>query len=194
MLDPKTNKPRMHGTTLSLENLLRSFLLPSPASADSPSLEIPQQPQQLPNCAMHNAGNDALMTLFALQMLLEPQDIVFPTMKKGRIGRPGGANVENPMVRINALRPIVTGSDSTAMNGNYFSGYATVPSLPVSGYQSPYDLSGEFGQMQVRRSSSRSPALQLGGGGGAGRGQNNLYSRKVSTVRTGDGRSNMRRG
>ena len=178
-------------------SLLRTSSAPSCCLLRPPRIpRLSRYPNSLNNyrIAQCTTGNDALMTLFALQMLLEPQDIVFPTMKKGRIGRPGGAVAENPMVRINALRPIVTGSDSTVMNGNHFSGYATVPSLPVSGYQSPYDLSGEFGQMQVRRSSSRSPALQLGGGGGAGRGQNNLYSRKVSTVRTGDGRSNMRRG
>ncbi|KAF6761336.1 hypothetical protein DFP72DRAFT_1062334 [Ephemerocybe angulata] len=106
MMDPKTEKPRVTGTTLSLENLLISFTLPPlslpnghhrrhsrnlNASDDSspernattpsghpgggggtPSVTVQTVPIVLPQCKLHNAGNDAFMTLFAFQQLMEP--------------------------------------------------------------------------------------------------------------------------
>ncbi|KAF5332612.1 hypothetical protein D9611_005282 [Ephemerocybe angulata] len=104
MMDPKTEKPRVTGTTLSLENLLISFTLPplslpnghhrrhsrnlnasdhsSPerdAATPSghpggvtPSVTVQPVPIVLPQCKLHNAGNDAFMTLFAFQQLMEP--------------------------------------------------------------------------------------------------------------------------
>ena len=52
MLDPKTGKPRLPGTTLSLENMLLTLPLPD----NTP----------LPECMMHNAGNDAVYTMWAM--------------------------------------------------------------------------------------------------------------------------------
>ena len=55
-LDPyNPHLPRQPGSTLSLTNLLRTVGI---------------EPEH--TCKMHNAGNDAFMTLTALQVLLEP--------------------------------------------------------------------------------------------------------------------------
>ena len=116
MPDPNTGKTRDQGTTLSLENLLLSFTIPMlRASSPAPSLpaagteeqtqtstppdgpaqiqtqqqQIAQLPIVLPQCTMHNAGNDAMLCLFALQKLLDPAGTRVPSVKKGRVGRPG---------------------------------------------------------------------------------------------------------
>ncbi|KAF6753310.1 hypothetical protein DFP72DRAFT_1069683 [Ephemerocybe angulata] len=105
MMDPKTEKPRVTGTTLSLENLLISFTLPplslpnghhrrhsrnlnasdrllpraqrddaerAPRRRRYPKRNCATVPIVLPQCKLHNAGNDAFMTLFAFQQLMEP--------------------------------------------------------------------------------------------------------------------------
>ncbi|KAF4579597.1 hypothetical protein EYR40_000222 [Pleurotus pulmonarius] len=46
-----------------------------------------------PGCVLNNSGNDAFMCLVALQMLLEPENLVPPSVKVGRIGRPGGPGI-----------------------------------------------------------------------------------------------------
>ncbi|KAF9458856.1 hypothetical protein BDZ94DRAFT_1200459, partial [Collybia nuda] len=72
MSDPKApSKPRAHGTTLSLENLLRSLTTPMPEGTGGGGGGNSPVPMPLPNVALHNAGNDAFMCLFALQALLE---------------------------------------------------------------------------------------------------------------------------
>jgi hypothetical protein len=53
----QNGKPRPHGSTLSLSKVIQSF-----------GLSIP--------CTMHNAGNDAFMCLWVLQMLLDGADKV----------------------------------------------------------------------------------------------------------------------
>ena len=96
MPDPNTGKTRDQGIMLSLENLLLSFTIPMlRASSPAPSLpaagteeqtqtstppdgpaqiqtqqqqqQIAQLPIVLPQCTMHNAGNDAMLCLLALQ-------------------------------------------------------------------------------------------------------------------------------
>jgi len=177
MLDPKTNKSRAHGSTLSLENMLRSFTIPpltpptpsttvtpdSPPLSGSPtSLPAPQAPLILPNITMHNAGNDAFMCLFGLQMLLDPAHTQAPTVKKGRIGRPG---LMSPMQPMMAQSPSMT--MSMGMQGSpAFPGYAPIPVAASYGMQivsSPYDLAGEFGQMKMERSQSKSPKPLVSG-------------------------------
>jgi len=54
MLDPKTGAPRLTSSSLSLENLVRSFGI-----------------RQLDGAPAHNSGNDAFKCLFSLQMMLE---------------------------------------------------------------------------------------------------------------------------
>ena len=77
MLDPSGN-PRQSGSTLSLTNFIASL------GVD-------------PRCVMHNAGNDALLSLLGLQMLLEPGETKVPTARSLSLGgavalgaRPGG--------------------------------------------------------------------------------------------------------
>ncbi|TFK56810.1 hypothetical protein OE88DRAFT_1650283 [Heliocybe sulcata] len=62
MIDMKTAQPRRQGSTLSLGNLLAS-------------LKVDVQ------CTLHNSGNDAMMCLFALQKLLDPEHTKVPSMR-----------------------------------------------------------------------------------------------------------------
>ncbi|KAJ7076016.1 hypothetical protein B0H15DRAFT_925289 [Mycena belliarum] len=81
MIDPHTSspgnpKPRAHGSTLSLENLLRSLPAPPDAPPTPPQMPLPgvfpQTGALVHGVALHNAGNDAFLSLYALQLLLEP--------------------------------------------------------------------------------------------------------------------------
>ena len=75
MTDPKTNKPRAQGTTLSLENVIRTL-----------PVDVP--------CQYHNSGNDAFMCLFALQKLLDPDHTEAPVPKKAHNPRFGPAHAQ----------------------------------------------------------------------------------------------------
>ncbi|KAJ3517400.1 hypothetical protein NLJ89_g530 [Agrocybe chaxingu] len=54
-----------------------------------------QHPVVLPQCTVHNAGNTAVLCLFALQKLLEPAGTAVPSIKRGRLSSSGfaGQNV-----------------------------------------------------------------------------------------------------
>ncbi|KDQ32711.1 hypothetical protein PLEOSDRAFT_1110239 [Pleurotus ostreatus PC15] len=122
MSDPATGRPRAEGSTLSLENLLHSLAIPLPATPSIPAVtgklspkrsspvESPSGAPNLsnghsspippvmrplipPGCVLNNSGNDAFMCLVALQMLLEPEGLAPPSVKTGRIGRPGGPGI-----------------------------------------------------------------------------------------------------
>ncbi|KAJ6589139.1 hypothetical protein B0H19DRAFT_231713 [Mycena capillaripes] len=95
MIDPHTStpgnpKPRNHGSTLSLENLLRSLPSPSDPHSHNPALQtqvlvpgqFPQPGAMVPGVVMHNSGNDAFMCLYALQLLLEPEGMEAPVIQK----------------------------------------------------------------------------------------------------------------
>ncbi|KAF9011435.1 hypothetical protein BDQ17DRAFT_882319 [Cyathus striatus] len=154
MLDPKMDRPRAQGSTLSLENLLLSFTKAPVSGSSSPaSVQVP--PIVLPQCVMHNAGNDAFMCLFALQMLLEPEKMQVPAIKKTRGVRHGVI----PMpIMIKGRSPMMAASVSSPgmllprKTGN------TSPSSPsfLARPSSTYDLASEFGQMNmsIPRSSS----------------------------------------
>ena len=166
MPDPNTGKARNQGTMLSLGNLLLSFTIPMlRASSPAPSLpaagteeqtqtstppdgpaqtqtqqqqqQIAQLPIVLPQCTMHNAGNDAMLCLFALQKLLDPAGTRVPSVKKGRVGRPGAGQQQqqqqqqqlgntagvyvngmgmNAMVAMNGMVPM-NGMNGMTMNG-----------------------------------------------------------------------------
>ncbi|KAG6883997.1 hypothetical protein C0993_002222, partial [Termitomyces sp. T159_Od127] len=134
MLDPRTNQPRAHGSTLSLENALRS---------------LPAAPHHHP-VTMHNAGNDAYMALYLLQALLDPA--TQPPAPKAKVkGRPGvsgrGAGGVIPMMVPSPLvipRPL---SMSILMDSNNPTS-TPVQRTPVVGC---YDLAQEFGAMRVER-------------------------------------------
>lgn len=171
MVDPKTNQQRQSGTTLSLENLLRSFAM----STQSDSIV-------LPNVQFHNSGNDAFMCLFALQMLLDPRGVKVPTPK--RHSHNFGMNVSNMGMGMNTM-PMTMMAPQAA-----WSGYSTVGGLLTPSISSPvqrnsvYDLSSEFGQMRMasgegsKRSASRSPGPKLVPGSAS--------SRRLSGFRFGD--------
>jgi hypothetical protein len=177
MLDPKTNKARIHGSTLSLDNMLRSFTTspltsPPPSSTTTPdsSAPTPPAPIVLPNVTMHNSGNDAFMCLFGLQMLLDSAHTQAPTVKKGLIGRrsliaPQQMLAPSPSMNMNM-------NISKGMHGSpAFPGYVPIPVVASYGMQvvsSPYDLADEFGQMKMERSQSRSPKPPVNGHGAAG--------------------------
>ncbi|KAJ6602523.1 hypothetical protein DFH09DRAFT_1125033 [Mycena vulgaris] len=180
MIDPHTSapgnpKPRSHGSTLSLDNLLRSLPSSSDPQPQNPILQtqvlvpgqFPQPGAMVPGVVMHNAGNDAFMCLYALQLLLEPVGTQAPVLAPK-----GGA------------RPLSVGA----------SGMAAMPRMSPSG------LVGELAQMQMYvRQNSRSPGAMLptpmqspkhgNGNGTMGKG-----SRRLGAVHSGDGWSNMRRG
>ena len=133
MLDSKTGQPRAQGSTLSLDNLLRSL-----------NTDIP--------CARHNAGNDAFLSLVALQLLLEPENTKLPTVKQ-RIGRPGtltsrqnSAGAVSAVSGVPMMAPLPLCSPPLTFP---LPGYAQIPPAGAN-----FDTTGEFGQMP------RSPAAQ----------------------------------
>lgn len=65
MLD-QNGKPRPHGSTLSLGKLIQSFGYTLP-------------------CTLHNAGNDAFMCLWALQMLFDGPEKVKAPVPRGAV-------------------------------------------------------------------------------------------------------------
>lgn len=73
MNDVKTGQARASGSTLSLESVLRSIGL----SEHAP---------------LHNAGNDAYLTMLALQLLLDPKNTTIPPL----ISRRKGSIVQSP--------------------------------------------------------------------------------------------------
>ncbi|GAW09287.1 hypothetical protein LENED_011434 [Lentinula edodes] len=168
MVDPKTNQQRQSGTTLSLENLLRSFAM----TTQSDSIV-------LPNITFHNSGNDAFMCLFALQMLLDPRGVKVPTPKRNSSNF--GMNFS---MGVNTM-PMTMMAPQAAWGG-----YSTVGGLLTPNISSPvlrnsvYDLSSEFGQMRMasgegsKRSASRSPGPKVVPGSGS--------SRRLSGFRFGD--------
>eukprot|EP00914_Ancora_sagittata_P015302 GHVO01030161.1.p1 GENE.GHVO01030161.1~~GHVO01030161.1.p1 ORF type:complete len:251 (+),score=16.81 GHVO01030161.1:613-1365(+) len=147
MIDPKTSKERQAGSTLSLENLLRSFA----AGSQKDSIV-------LPNIKYHNAGNDAFMCLFALQMLIGPKGVRVPTPKRTNYVRSGVATVPNALM-VPDLRIPMT----------FNAGYATFGGLPTPNGLTPgnrssvYDLASEFGQMRMGIDSSGSKLPGKGG-------------------------------
>ncbi|KAK7049261.1 hypothetical protein VNI00_005862 [Paramarasmius palmivorus] len=145
---------RQSGSTLSLENLLRTFALtPSPDGRTAPMI--------LPNVTMHNAGNDAFMCLFALQFLLDPNGTTPPTPKRIVSNRMAGP----PLMQMHMTMP-----PPYMVPQVFHSGLAiatptgSLPS-PMTPTRAGYDLAGEFGQMRVKNR-SRSPGNRLTPEGG----------------------------
>ncbi|KAJ7714058.1 hypothetical protein B0H16DRAFT_530991 [Mycena metata] len=211
---PGNPKARTHGSMLSLENVLRSLPAPaaSPSGSGSGSpglgktppmqIQIPIPPQQLlqaptvhgvfpqqgalvPGVTLHNAGNDAFLGLYALQLLLEPTGTQAPVPLTANMRGGGGG-----------ARPV----SGYGMNGAPFVGGS---SMFMPGYGDR--LSGDFAQMQLgvqpppfvrQTSGSRSPGPEkaarpvsmlrspskgdvvggaIGGGGGGGHGSGNPW-------------------
>ena len=155
MIDPKTEKSRLSGSSLSFENFLLSLTIPltpnSPNADRQPLSPLPQpmSPVVLPQCTLHNAGNNALMCLFALQKLLEPTGTSVPSIK-ARSPKPGigGPLMINGAATIGGSLRINSGSPSPNM---HYPGFAFAAPLANSMPRMPsaYDLASEFGQMQI---------------------------------------------
>ncbi|PPQ66345.1 hypothetical protein CVT24_007182 [Panaeolus cyanescens] len=149
MLDPKGEKQRAAGSSLSFENLLYSLSRPPPSlnSADAEK----QPPLVLPQCTTHNSGNDAFMCLFALQKLLDYTGTAVPTIKKNKSGfRTGLATpmltpIGMPMINIASAGPFpYMGHPFATMPMS-----SSLPTMPLQRPSSSYDLASEFGQMQM---------------------------------------------
>ncbi|KAK2462867.1 hypothetical protein APHAL10511_005065 [Amanita phalloides] len=152
MVDPRTNKPRSPGSTLSLENLLRSVNTVTPSDGSDEKHRSPS-PSHLPNCILHNAGNDALMCLVALQILLDPTGTQIPSPKKIKSPRAtmfAPSPVGTPPIPLTpdcmaGFPPMILGSGlaMAVVNGH------GPPNGAVKSRSSAYDLAAEFGQMQL---------------------------------------------
>ena len=143
-LDPKGDKPRSPNSNLSLEHLLYTFtipLSPNPTPTGSDPIPPKQLPIVLPNCTLHNAGNDALMCLFAFQKLLDPTTQTVPTVKKPAKASPMPLHM--PLATMQKPVPF------------FVPPLAAFPTrLSVGNMQqrpaSSYDLSLEFGQISMK--------------------------------------------
>ncbi|KAJ7730910.1 hypothetical protein DFH07DRAFT_969029 [Mycena maculata] len=181
MIDPHTSTPgnpksRIHGSTLSLDNLLRSLPAPCDPQPQNPIIQtqvlvpgqFPQIGAMVPGVVMHNSGNDAFMCLYALQLLLQPEGTQAPVIAPKKAARPVS--------------------------------FVGMPGSGTMSRLSPSGLVGDFGQMQMQvRQHSRSPGPMLPTPGhspkhGNGNGTMGRSSRRLSAMPSGDGWSNVRRG
>lgn len=151
-----------------------------PGTPNGHSSPIPpvMRPIIPPGCVLNNSGNDAFMCLVALQMLLEPENLVPPSIKVGRIGRPGGPGIApaafmampmtiTPMSFVTPQMVFPTYSDVRPHSATPTMQMST--SLPFARTASQYfappgsPLVNELGQMRLglgndaSRDSSRSP-------------------------------------
>lgn len=183
MQDPSGN-PRQQSSTLSLTNFIASL-----------GIE--------PRCVRHNAGNDAMMTLLAFQMLCEPGETKIPTprsvagqgvnMGMGRTGNRSPAALPG-------LSILPSPGLSTPMLPSPMSMYgmfgASPGYSPISGGLSPFPTSGrtpdgyfEHEASSVRGRSSGQLAVH-----DRTAGTRSLNSRKITTLppETGDGFGSLR--
>ncbi|KAF8902198.1 hypothetical protein CPB84DRAFT_1776131 [Gymnopilus junonius] len=168
MQDPKGDRPRAAGSALSFENLLFSLTLPPTPGSPSGSGErssstqkrrssaSPQPPPLvLPQCTLHNSGNDAFMCLFALQKLLEPKGTVVPSLSNARKARTistpsrfhgllpgvagGGVVAGGPIMTGVPFPPVMMPMRNLNMNGNASPNmhYATAGFAPVATRPTP---------------------------------------------------------
>lgn len=167
MQDPRTGQLRASGSTLSLGSLLSSL-----------KVDVP--------CVMHNSGNDAFMSLFALQKLLDPENTPVPNIKErnknmGFMGM-GIAPSASPGL------PLYPSPSMPMMTGPAYTGYSIAAPIPVSinrtfpgpggasytnGFLAPAD---EFGQTR------RSPNLTQ---------RSSSADRRLDVSQTGEGRKSI---
>lgn len=126
MQDMKTGKPRKPGSTLSLGNLLAS-------------MKVNVQ------CALHNSGNDAMMCLFALQKLFDPENTKVPMVQARQPPVPmpntyGVSPSPTMMVPSVSLQPWVN------YGGSSPSGSSPSPSEWRRSTASNHNLSGDEGR------------------------------------------------
>ncbi len=149
MQDPKCDRPRISGSTLSFENLLYSLTLPGTLGSDKMKRAVQTPPLVLPHCMLHNAGNDAFMCLFALQKLLDPIETLAPSVRKLKPST--SISMISPMSNSATAMPMskVTTS-SVPYPGTPFPAMQSITTLSKTPRPSTaYDLASEFGQMQL---------------------------------------------
>ncbi|KXN84982.1 hypothetical protein AN958_11827 [Leucoagaricus sp. SymC.cos] len=221
---PHTSSPNNSSSGGSNRSPLPSPLNPNLPQISSSSSPLPP-PVAIPQCALANSGNEAFMTLFALQMLLDPLKTRVPTTKKGKLGnQPQGQALS--MANMNTMHAMNMGMIGAmgmgmgmpmqgmqlpmSMSMYGMPGIPMMPGVPgippmvaVNGgmehmpppasprlaptltnknsslkadangkvlrMSSAYDLSGEFGQMSMKRTNSSGPTL-MSANGGSGQG------------------------
>jgi hypothetical protein len=125
MIDPATGEARQAHCTLSLVNLVQSLRL-------KPDIQWQS----------HNAGNDAYMTLFAMQKLLSP-DTTTPTVTKPRAAATGPPGMAGQAAAMHAMPlaftgylavvPSNAGQGSLTPTGTYFDARMTPPQPRLPG-------------------------------------------------------------
>ncbi|KAF9476941.1 hypothetical protein BDN70DRAFT_934643 [Pholiota conissans] len=145
--DPKSDKARLSGSSLSFENFLFSLTLPLPLNTSGKE-KAPAPPLILPQCTLHNSGNDAFLCLLALQKLLEPTGTAAPSVRKLR---PMGSMPNPAMLNMAATIPMINFPVSSPMLYPVSASGSLTPAStpPMSRPATVYDLASEFGQMQL---------------------------------------------
>ncbi|KAG2022456.1 hypothetical protein CC2G_000204 [Coprinopsis cinerea AmutBmut pab1-1] len=167
-----------------------------------------QVPIVLPQCTLHNAGNDAFMTLYALQKLMEPGTTRVPTAQKvhynrgmgmgmvggagwavqmGMGGMPGMGGMGMPMSPHGMVPALMVPSPSmNSFGGGVPFPYGSMPNMSGNGFGGGTGQSQSLGVKHLggreRARSSYTLADEFGamslGAGGSGAGR----ERKVSGV------------
>ncbi|KAL0952173.1 hypothetical protein HGRIS_008786 [Hohenbuehelia grisea] len=194
MLDPKTGAARAPNTSLSLENLVRSI----PFRSTSPSSSMPPLSLQAANasssllpigCTMHNAGNDAYMTLVGLQALAVPNSITAPPRVKttGPIGsRPHHSMAIGALGHIHIPIPRLSVSPFTGMPSPGSTPPRVSPRTTPAAVQHSHSHTGAgAGYLDVAPSTAARPQTSPMGGG--------TRSATLPPMHSGDG-ARMRRG
>jgi hypothetical protein len=142
MVDPQTGKTRAPKTMLSLAAVFRSF-----------GIDV--------QCAFHNSGNDAFLTLLALQLLLDKDNTQVPSLR--------GRSIQGS--RSSAIRPVPTQ-------------IPMMPAFPMAAQLSPNPmatslsmnayLDADFGV--ARRTPGHSQSTPRRGRGGASKNTMNRHS------------------
>ncbi|KAF8195128.1 hypothetical protein BJ912DRAFT_165492 [Pholiota molesta] len=152
MQDPKSDKPRVSGSSLSFENLLYSLTLPVPLNTSGTEKPQAASPLILPQCTLHNSGNDAFLCLFALQKLLAPTGTATPTVRKlkanGTMLSPGKLSMapSMPVLAFPGGSPMLYSVGTMPSTPPIMTPPMSTP--PMSRPSTVYDLASEFGQMQ----------------------------------------------
>jgi hypothetical protein len=200
MIDPHTStpgnpKPRGQGSTLSLENLLRSLASPSDPHSHNPALQtqvlvpgqFPQPGAMVPGVVMHNSGNDAFMCLYALQLLLQPDGTQAPVIQK-KI-RPAFTQMSNSMnaMSLNGGQRL----SPSGMVGDFAQLYTHIGQGPAS------PGLGKSAMLGVPQSPGRHAHTYNGNGNGYHGNGNGTLGRNAgrqSALPPGDGWTSVRRG
>ena len=174
--DSKTERPRTSSSTLNLEGLLRSLQHPqfyhtsvsknSSSSGNSPpSSTGPRSSPPFVIPQLTNSGNEAFMTLFALQMLLDPVGVRSPAIEKGTSGSQAQGQVStmanmNTMQAMNMMGPmamgiVMPGMPPQSMSSMPLYGVSAMPMVVVNGAMGPMAPSASQQLTPINKNSSQ---------------------------------------